>query len=48
MSRFDDDTIHKHAATMATGTEKNAVLALSETAHDGYLADNFNVADGEW
>ena len=44
----DDDAVHKHSAATATSAEKMAILTESETAHDGYLADNFNIAHGEW
>jgi len=48
MSRSDDDAVHKQSAATATSTGKMAILTQSETAHDGHLADNFNIAHGEW
>lgn len=44
----DDDAFHKHTAARATSAGKMAILTQSETAHDGHLADNFNIAHGEW
>mgnify|MGYP004041068031 CR=1 FL=1 len=48
MFRSDDDNVQKQATTRATGAKKVAILGKSETAHEGHLADNFNVSDGEW
>ena len=47
MFRSDDDAIDKHAAATATSVKKIAILAESETAHDGHLADNFKIANGK-
>jgi len=48
MFQPDDDAACKHSAPTAKNAGKIAVLAKSETAHDGHLADNFNIANGEW
>ena len=48
MFQSDENAVHTHFAAKTTSAGKMAVLVNSETAHDGHLADNFNIAHGEW
>ena len=38
----------KNAVAKITSTGTMAILAKSETTHDGHLADDFKIANGEW
>ena len=47
MFRPDDHAIHRPTAARATSAEKITILAESKATHDGHLADNLNILNGE-